>query len=398
MAWIRQLPSGLWAATIYTGKTATDRITETHRLKGVVVSWASDQESKIRSGDWIDPRDGQRTCSELWDLYRESVYKEKASLARDLSHWRTHVAPEWAGRPIGPITKPDISAWVVRMQKAGVKPTTIEPALGVLRGLLECAVDAGYLRSNPARRISRPPAAKHPERVFTPDEEQELLDRLEELFPGQPRARLFVATMFATGMRWEEAAALRRDSVDLRRGLVHVFRVMERDGTVREYPKSTAGYRLVPVDESVWPELRTRVMSVPAGELIFPAPEGGSLLYPTWRHRVWVPALTRAEPDEEKRKEWEARKAGPAGNRPRGPAPKFVRLVPYLADPQPTPHDCRHTWGTRLGDAGVPVHDLAKLLGHEKITTSQRYMHSGDDRFDRARAALKSARSSVSRW
>jgi hypothetical protein len=44
--------------------------------------------------------------------------------------------------------------------------------------------------------------------------------------------------------------------------------------------------------------------------------------------------------------------------------PRSERRAPYLADPQPTPHDCRHTYATRLADEGVPKHEIGALLGH----------------------------------
>ncbi|NIL59716.1 phage integrase family protein [Salinispora arenicola] len=63
-----------------------------------------------------------------------------------------------------------------------------------------------------------------------------------------------------------------------------------------------------------------------------------------------------------------------------------------LDDPQPTPHDLRHSFGTRLADEGVPLHDIMALMGHEDVRSAQRYLHSREERFDRARQALRRAR------
>src|SRR6266496_712441 len=41
-------------------------------------------------------------------------------------------------------------------------------------------------------------------------------------------------------------------------------------------------------------------------------------------------------------------------------------------------HDLRHTFGTRLADAGVDVVKIKELLGHASIVTTMRYMHATD--------------------
>lgn len=38
-------------------------------------------------------------------------------------------------------------------------------------------------------------------------------------------------------------------------------------------------------------------------------------------------------------------------------------------------HDLRHTFATRLDQRGVDLYKIAKLLGHEDISTTQRYAH-----------------------
>ncbi|TDZ90710.1 tyrosine-type recombinase/integrase [Mycobacteroides salmoniphilum] len=47
-------------------------------------------------------------------------------------------------------------------------------------------------------------------------------------------------------------------------------------------------------------------------------------------------------------------------------------------DAQPVPgaliHSLRHTYATELATADVSVYTLMKLLGHESMTTSQRYV------------------------
>jgi site-specific recombinase XerD len=46
---------------------------------------------------------------------------------------------------------------------------------------------------------------------------------------------------------------------------------------------------------------------------------------------------------------------------------EFMKLI--------TPHKYRHTFGTRLSDAGVDINKIKEMLGHENITTTQIYAH-----------------------
>lgn len=47
-------------------------------------------------------------------------------------------------------------------------------------------------------------------------------------------------------------------------------------------------------------------------------------------------------------------------------------------------HDVRHSCATWLVSAGVPINDVARIMGHENTsTTLDHYTHSTDDRFMR---------------
>jgi integrase len=370
MAWIRQLPSKLWAATVRS--PAGHRYTESFELKSLAKVWADDEEASVRRGDWIDPREGEVTVAAWHERCEGARRLEKASRKRDASHWRVHVEPYWGRLKVGGILRPDVTKWVTTMEGSGVGAATIEGAVGVLRGLLDLAVEARVIRVNPVRGVKTPRRAAHLDRVLSFAEEELLLAALSERFGERPDGRLFVETLLDTGMRWEEAAAVDREHVDLRKGLIHVGPVMEKDGTVRPYPKSPAGVRDVPVGDELWPRLRDHVLTVRPKGLVFTALQGGPMRYDTWRDRIWTAVLTVVTE--------------------RGPRRKILATEPLLDDPQPTPHDLRHTYGTRLGEAQVPVHEIMSLMGHADLRSAQRYLHATEDRFERARAARARAR------
>lgn len=359
MPYFRRLKSGKWQATVRLPNG--DRRSESDWLKSVVADWAAELEGDRRRGDLIDPRAGQVTVGELWPKVRAARRLERASRKRDDSHWACHVEPYWGRSPVGPIAQPDVATWVVEMEEAKVGATTIEGAIAVLRAVLRYAVSKRLIRVNPAAKgeVSVPRRRAHQDRVLAPDEDEVLLVELDRTARGRPDGRLFVELLLYCGLRWEEAGAIRRERVQMRNAILEIGPVLERDGTVREYPKSPAGERPVPVDKDLWSRVRDRALETAPGGLLVPGPGGGVLDYSNWYHRVWEPAVAAAG----------------------------------LAPPRPTPHDLRHTYGTRLAEAGVPPHEIMVLMGHETLVSVQRYLHAGDARFDRARKAIETVRS-----
>lgn len=396
MPWIRQLDSGLWAATIYT--PTGQRITESHESKTIIAAWARNLETQKDLGTFIDPRLGKTKLKEVWDLYGDGRRLEKASRKRDASHWNTWVGPQWGEVEIGSIRKPAVTGWVTGLERRGhdllypgepVGGWTIIAALGLLRSLLEIAVDASLIPFNPARGVKAPPPPKHADRNLTDDECDALLENLYLRFPGVPSAGLMCEVMAYCGPRYEEIAAMRRvpGAIDMRHGIIHLCPVMEKDGTIRPYPKSEAGERDVPVDEDLWPRFEAHVKTVPIGGLLFPAPGGGPLLYDNWLKRVWNKGLLQERPMTDAEVE-----AWKQARREEGLRPWKVNWIvetSVLDDPQPTPHDLRHLYGTRLAEANVPQHERMALMGQEDERAGRRYTNPRDERFDRARDAMK---------
>jgi len=47
-------------------------------------------------------------------------------------------------------------------------------------------------------------------------------------------------------------------------------------------------------------------------------------------------------------------------------------------------HSLRHTYGTRLGEAGADAFSIMRLMGHSSVTTSQKYVHPTPEALERA--------------
>jgi integrase len=60
-------------------------------------------------------------------------------------------------------------------------------------------------------------------------------------------------------------------------------------------------------------------------------------------------------------------------------------------------HSLRHTYGTRLGEAGADAFTIMRLMGHSSVTVSQRYVHPTPEALERAVERLEALNRSAER-
>lgn len=340
MAYYRKLRSGLWQATIRTPQGV--RRTRTDPLKSVVKAWAEDAETAMRRGEWADPKDGRITLGQWWKEWSAARVIERATSDRDASHWRAHVEPRWGHVRLSAITAWDIEGWIAGMAKQGVGASSLAQSARLLRHMLADAARHKMIAGDPSATVRIPTPPRHVDRFLTRAEFARLLDRMPT-----DRDRALLLLMCEAGLRWGEAAGLHSHRVDVDARRLVVVEVLRRDRSVKGQPKSASGQRIVPLTDAVVEAVRPFLSG--SGPL-FPGVD-----YTNWRRRVFVPARDAAG----------------------------------LADPQPTIHDLRHSFGSWLADRGVPPHEIQSLMGHSSLRATERYIHASGDRFGRALAALR---------
>lgn len=369
MASFRKLPSGRWQAVVK--HPSGRRYTRSDPLKRVVVEWAAEREAEIRRGDFIDPNAGKATLGEWWIKWSTTRVLEKATVAKRESLWRVHVQPAFGSWPLASIQSWDVEAWVARLQHDKVGGEAAASAFRLLKQLLADATRHKLIRSNPAELVKTPDSLKHVDRFLSIEEADRLVAaitmpdksvkiRRDQPFPRipDPASQLMVRMMLDAGLRWQEVAGLHGFRVDLMRRVVTVQEVAERDRTIKLKPKSKAGARVVPLTDELVELLSAHLAGRDREGLVFGDVDGRPLDYANWLKRVWRPAVAVAK----------------------------------LSDPQPTPHDCRHSYGSWLADQGVPPHHIAKLMGHASLRAVERYIHSSEARLEAARGALGARR------
>lgn len=250
-----------------------------------------------------------------------------------------HVLPYWRDWRLRDIGKLDVQQFVAEkfQQKAGWQ--TVRNAWTLLSGILETAVEYGYLTVNPARGVKFPQKAlrKKPA-MIAGDDFAKLLRQLSE-----PH-RTITSLIAATGLRIGELLALRWSSLNLEVGALTV-RESVFEGKFQA-PKTQRALRTIPLGPhavKALKEHRARVARNTDDDLVFGNRKGDPLRESKLLTNVLQPA---AEAAGLGRVTW---------------------------------HQFRHIHSSLLNDLNVPVKIAQEQLGHASIaTTLNIYTHAVD--------------------
>ena len=280
------------------------------------------------------PEAGERYLEHLRGLGRK-----RSTLEDYESTLRVHLAPFFGTKPLQRIAPEDIEGFMAAKASEGRAPKSVLNYLGLLHSIFAFGQKRRWCEHNPCKLVDKP-------RPDTGDAEIRFLDQgeLEALLQGVPDGdlastdRTLYLTAAMTGLRQAELRALRWRDIDWLAGRVRVRRtyVREEYGT----PKSKRSSRSVPLADRVARELERHHGRSAYGadeDLVFGHPHTGK---PLERSRLL------------KRYKAALRAAG-------------VREVRF--------HDLRHTFGTRMAAAGVPLRTLQEWMGHRDFKTTLIY-------------------------
>ena len=298
--------------------------------------------------------DGDMTLTQwharYWVVVEGSV---RASTARAYERgWRLRVKP-WLGHL--KLEKLTAGAIEAAMSEWSGSTSTLIDALSVLSRLLDGAVRARIIPLNQARLARRPKSEATKglrSRALTATEVQALLLSIDGA-----HYRRYIAALVYTGMRANEAAALRVEDVDLAHRTILVQRAFSIDASgqgVELTPKSHKE-RAVPIPAALVPYLAASVLGKGRSDLVFTGPRGGRLNASNVRRAI----------------DWGA-----------------LRKELHRTDLRI--HDLRHTLATLLFDAGASANDVQAILGHSSMQMTERYSHARSDVAQRAANAIDS--------
>jgi integrase len=209
----------------------------------------------------------------------------------------------------------------------------------MLHSILKLAVDDRLIPENPARGTELPkvPLRSHP--YLTRAELIELADAID------PRYRALILTLGLTGLRFGEAAALKKRVYSPERRRIRVeLSVTENQGVLVWGPPKNQELRTVALPSSLAELVTKQARGLGPDDLIFTSARGEVLRLNTWRARAFARALDTAD----ERREVAAAATG-------------TMFEPF---PRLTPHDLRHTAASLAVQAGANVKSVQTMLGH----------------------------------
>lgn len=374
----------------------------------------------VAAGEWLASRHDlkPRTRAEYENLLRPKTRGPIAT--RELS-----IAATFAGYPLNAITRQQISEWVQRMVAAGKKPSTVRHAYFVVRMVLAQAVVDGRLTDNPADYVKLP--SEHSTNGGAPgvvDDPDQFLtaEQVQALTAATPWPyNVYVHVAAWAGLRAAELAGLQVGDVDLparslnpnarpKPGTLRVERtVITIDGQLLyDTPKTRGSRRRVPLTPATVDLLRDYLARhprrdeptaplFPAGTLAAQKPTGKKATDATGKRIVpkaedALAALPVDEAEARLSLDWHALLRHQTFYKSvyRPAVLRANRFTPRVALPPALKfHALRHTYASLCVAAGIPPLEIARFMGHAKVTTTLSvYAHLFADDHSDAMAAL----------
>jgi integrase len=257
--------------------------------------WLNDTQTAKAHGQWIDPALGRtkfEVWAERWMATREPVLKPKTTFGYR-SLLRSRIYPTFGAWRLEAIAPSDVQTWTGAMRSEGLSPARIRQAHVVVSMILRAAVREGLIVRNAAADADLPRTIRREAAYLEPKDVERIAKAMPEPYD------LLVRTLGTLGLRFGEAAALRRRSIDLLgRRLILEESVAELGAELVFGPTKTHAVRRVPLTASLLAafdaHLEAHVAKKPDA-LVFTSPEGGPLRHSNFYHRCWQPALKRIE-------------------------------------------------------------------------------------------------------
>ncbi|CAN5679875.1 hypothetical protein BH24ACT26_BH24ACT26_16790 [soil metagenome] len=240
---------------------------KTFRTKAEAEAFSDAVETDIARGHYLDPQLGKKTFGEWaqeWLEGREPEIKPTTLMSyRGLLD--VHLLPFFGRTAMTRIRPLDVQRFLAKMANTGLSRSRLRQARQLLSMILNAAVDNGYIGRNPVPRERL--KGKEPRRDQHPLTFEQV-HAVANTVPDRYRALIYVLAY--GGLRWGEAAALRRSCCNLLRNRLDVRESVAELGGGLHYgsPKTHQARTVVipePVKAILSEHLARYVNNTPAG-------------------------------------------------------------------------------------------------------------------------------------
>ena len=236
-------------------------------------------------------------------------------------------------RPWKEIDHLAIRGFLSHLYEKGLSKTSVARSLAAVRSLYRWLAQEGVVEQNPAKLVSTPKLPKKLPRVPTIEEMNTVLDgEMPEVASFPERDRLLLELLYGCGIRNSELVGINADDIRL-----SAEAILIRGKGKKE--------RYVPFGDSVKTALATYL---PSRQQVVAA------------HKQNNAALLINH------------RGGRLTTRSVGRIIKKIAVAKGLP-PDVHPHTLRHAFGTHLLEEGADLRAIQEMLGHERLSTTQRY-------------------------
>jgi integrase/recombinase XerC len=219
------------------------------------------------------------------------------------------------------------------------RKSTIARKLSAVRTFFRFMVRQGVITVSPAEGVLTPKQDQKIPSYLTVDDMFRLLDAVSGDSIYALRNRAIFETLYSTGVRISELAGLDTIDVDLEGRVVKVAGKGNKE-------------RMVPLGEKAVAAIQ-RYRERLFRESAIPFEQAGPLFMNRSKGRLSARSMARA-------------------------LDQLVRACGMLVPV--SPHTLRHTFATHMLNAGADLRAVQELLGHESLSTTQKYTHVSIDR------------------
>ena len=251
---------------------------------------------------------------------------------KDLEKFTEFIGPELSWKNVDHVM---VRAFLSSLYEKGLSKPSVARALAAVRSYYKWLAIEGKVKQNPAALVSSPKLPKRLPRVPSIEEMNQVLEtELPEATAFPERETLIFELLYGSGMRNAEMIGLRLDNVN----------IAQAAALVRGKGKKE---RYVPLSDAALDALRTYL------------PRRAHVMQHFKRQHDALLINLRGEQ---------------LTTRSVGRIVKQIAVAKGLPD-DVHPHTLRHAFGTHMLSEGADLRAIQELLGHSRLSTTQRYTH-----------------------